>query len=160
MIDLVIGLILAVAVYLLGVWNGRTTIRRKTSPVSPLLRAPFDEELKEHLARIDARVISNDQFRYMRSGIYETPHAPPGQLIFVNPETLADVIAKSDPTQFRFQFMAPPAARPADNKHLPGCRKRADPEATCICGERGFSGSNPMSPKMADEWRRLHEDGT
>lgn len=106
MIELLITLATHLLVLLAGYALGKTRERRrrKASPVSPFLRAPFDEELKEHLARIDARVISNDQFRYMQSGIYETPYAPPGQLIFVNPATLADIIAKSDPTQFRIKI--------------------------------------------------------
>lgn len=99
MIDLVIGLSLAIVVYLLGVWNGRTVERRK-APISPFLRASFENELKEHLAARDARVISNDHYRYMQSGIYETPYAPRGHLVFVNPHDIARLVREAGPMLF------------------------------------------------------------
>jgi hypothetical protein len=70
--------------------------------------------------------------------IFSSPYAPPGQVIVMNPSEIQKLI---DSWPSSSDFMYRPQS--IDNKHLPGCRRRHDPAATCICGERGFGVRGP-----------------
>lgn len=78
--------------------------------------------------------------------VYETPHAPHDQVIFTHPDLLQKLIRDAGPMLFE-------APRINDNRHLPGCMKRRNPEAVCICGERGFGlRSEALNPKPFQEF--------
>lgn len=145
MIDLAIGLsLVALLAYLLGMWSGRVAERRR----APAPRADFDTELKTYL-RTNDYILTTREMAARAWPIIESPHAPRGQAIVMNSDDIQKLI-KSWPAGGTFGTRL--------DKHLPGCRKRHDPDAVCICSERGFGGSNPMPPKFAEEFRLLHED--
>lgn len=63
--------------------------------------------------------------------VVQSEHTPPGQFIMVNPETWRQVAEE-------FRVPSPLDFGPKPNyNHMPGCKKRRDPFAACICGERG-----------------------
>jgi hypothetical protein len=111
----------------------------------------FDVELETYLKRNDFSLITNETLASLRLGadVRANPYLKPNQAVFVN-QDLINKLIRDWPSSGLFW--------PADNKHLPGCSRRHDPEATCICGERGFGGANPMPPRFAEEFRLLHED--
>lgn len=78
--------------------------------------------------------------------VCETPYAPRDQVIFAHPDLLQKLIRDAGPMLFN-------APRINDNRHLPGCMKRHNPEAVCICGERGFGiRSETLDPKPFQEF--------
>jgi hypothetical protein len=113
-------------------------------------RLGFEEELSAYLRRTDTLLVTREMAaqKGLVFNVVESSAVPSDQVFVVNPSALRDMIAK----------LGADFVRPVDNKHLPGCRKRHDGTAKCICGERGFGGTNPMPPKFAQEFAKLHED--
>lgn len=84
-----------------------------------------------------------DRYGYgaLLGNVYETPHVPRDQVIFAHSDLLQKLIRDAGPMLFE-------APRINDNRHLPGCMKRHNPKAVCICGGRGFGlRSETLDPK-------------
>lgn len=62
--------------------------------------------------------------------VVESPYVPGDRIFVINPNLRARLF-DGDPEAWKFRDREP------DWNHLPGCRKRTDAMATCICGGRG-----------------------
>ncbi len=82
--------------------------------------------------------------------IYASDLVEPGQVIVMNQDSIQKLIRNCPPMAFT-------ASRLVDNDHLPGCLKRHDVTATCICGGRGFGAAHFAAEAMA---KLVRETGT
>lgn len=101
-------------------------------------RKPFHAELDDYLRRNDSMLIARElaSSKGLTINIVPSDLVPPKMAYFVNGEEIDRIM----------RDMPAPLFQSVDNKHLPGCRRRNDATAPCICGERGFGGPRATPP--------------
>lgn len=92
-------------------------------------RPPFETELDAYLRAHDSMLITRElaNAKGLLINVVPSGLVPPKTAYFVNGEEIDRMMRDWSASLFQ----------PVDDKHLPGCRRRHDATAPCICGERG-----------------------